>query len=170
MEIRKIKWTPKNGMSIEYHVAENGIEVHYTKQSDAVPTLDCQNALQALKPHLLALTELVPYPKSDKDRIDTSSFTITGISLSGYGEDEKVIITGKKVLTSGKAIALNSPLQSLYNTDTYEWSGNLAREVEFLVSEVKLYLGGNHQAQPKQAEFEFSDKVEDILVEEEDDI
>lgn len=166
MEIKKIKWTPKNGMSVEYHVAENDIEVHYTKQSDAVPTIDCLNALQALKPHLLALTELVPYPKSDTPQPDTSSFTVTGISLSGYGEDEKVIITGKKVLTSGKALALNSPLQAMYNDNTYEFSGNLSTQVEVLIDEVKSYLDGNHQPKPKQLTMELSDKEEDKVSEE----
>lgn len=179
MDIKKIKFSPKAGMSVAYELIENGVSNSYTKTSEAIPTMACQNALQALKPHLLALTEFGSYYKEDsvvtpEQEAIRKTFVVTGISLSGDGDEEKVVITGKKVLSSGKAIALNSPLQSLWNTDSYEWSGNLQSCVSELIEQGEKYIGGECQPTPKNEEIPFpkaeelSDKVEDMVGVEED--
>lgn len=159
MEIKKISWTPKNGMKVSYELTENEESVSYVKKSDAVPMLDFQNALQALKPHLLALTEYCSF----SDAVDhmgvgdgrlSDSFTVTEIQLSGEGEEEKVIIIGKKELQNKLTIPVKTLKTTLYNSDEYEYSGNLAEAIETLVEETKLYLEGKHQDKPKQLEME----------------
>lgn len=177
MEIKKISYTPKNGVKISYNLNENEESVSYVKKSDAVPTLDFQNALIAVKPHLLALTEYSSYEdaKSPLESVIigqnfVDSFVVTEIQLTGEGEEEKVIIIGKKELVNKLTIPIKTLKTALYNTDDYEYSGNLAEAVEKLVEEAKLYLDGKHQDKPKQLEMELSPKELEDELEEEDAI
>ncbi len=175
MEIKKISYTPKNGVKISYNLNENEESVSYVKKSDAVPTMDFQNAVQKFKHHMIALTEYAsfidcedPIGVSEKDI--TKSFVVTEIQLTGEGEEEKVIIIGKKELVNKLTIPIKTLKTALYNTDDYEYSGNLAEAVEKLVEEAKLYLDGKHQDKPKQLEMELSHKELEDELEEEDAI
>lgn len=167
MDIKKISWTPKNGMKVSYDIAENDESVSYVKKSDAVPTMDFQNALVAIRPHLIALTEYLSFAeaKGDYEGFEDviNTFTATEIQLSGEGEEEKVVIIGKKELVNQLTIPVKTLKTALYNTDDYEYSGNLAEVIDTLVEETKLYLGGKHQDRPVQLQMELIDKEEDVV-------
>lgn len=157
IELKSVKVLKKTGLNVGYqrleHVDGNPVTKFYSIDNDAEPVQEFQTALRLMIPHMLAILEISPviidakYIKSRTAINDPKleKFRVIKVEVSGEGDEEEIVITGKRFLKFGKSFEFKTPGIKLYGSEaTYEFSGNLVEDKENLFDEVEAYLGGKY--------------------------
>lgn len=160
-QIKKVQLTAKNRLkvSLEGEVMYGDKEVydHTTKYCNhAEPTQSLLNAFKLLLPHFLIHIKSnvvkidADYIKGQKALKDNKlkDFAVTGFSLSGEGDDEKVVLEGK-IIQEEKGMPVKTLKIGLYGNDEYPFSGNLVEDLKVVIQEVEQFLEGNFKADPQ---------------------
>lgn len=144
----------KSGMKIQFwdtqNYKESSVQDVMTMDRSFQPHDHLFTAFRLLVPHMLHSLEMSPVKitadylkrRTVIEDIALESFRVTQISIVGGGDDAKVILTGKKFLKSGKAVALNTEAISLYNETNYDYQVELAGAIDNAFDEVKLFMAG----------------------------
>lgn len=164
-EINKIKLEGNFCLKLEYEETVTSKDEEGNEKANVFDyTVTCRNevhedlvnALQNLRPHVLAITESFE-PKSDLAEIPEQmldKIEVTGISIGGSDEHLGVTIIAKRKLKHGKILNLTTPFQKYEDENMpYEFAGELYADVEQLVDEVQQYLNGKY-APSKQLELD----------------
>lgn len=125
---------------------------------------DFKNALMAFRPHLAVMCDLRESDTiKDIDNCHEENFSyinITGISVSGEGDDQGLVLIGNKEIGK-KVLNLTTPFQKIHDEmDSYRYESNLVECLQRLQYEANEYLEGKHAY--KQLEFEFEAHAEDM--------
>lgn len=158
VEVYGAKLLKRVGLAVDYRYTENVkiegedepevILVDCTKKSNAEPHQDLFTAFKLLLPHMINLAEFdvldAAYLKQRKIISDSKfeKFVVTGFSLSGDGDDQGVVIKGHRILKGGFKDPINTRFTKLFNKSDYEYSGNLADDLDEAIDQVNLFLGG----------------------------
>lgn len=163
----KVKAIAGGGLDVTFKVDEAlGAEVytedyHLTSGKDIHP--DLKKLLDALKPimarvyHLSFFRTLMGVEefratKRQKELAEDAykevedKLEVTGVSLSGSGENVGVVLMGKFTADTGQVMAINSHRISL-STDKYGFEGDLERIVGKIEKEVYAFLFKGKKAQ-----------------------
>lgn len=157
--IRGIKILPKSGVQITYIFhdvmkddAGDDVDIprERVEKIYADPKGTFFTALNLIKSHLLALTEFghtidakylkartaLEDPRMEKWRIDE-------VSITGDLDDTKIKIKGHRNNKRGAEIKAATDPTLIFNSNEYEFSGNLAEDWAALADECEAILGGN---------------------------
>lgn len=156
--IRGIKILKKTGIQISYvfhdEVTQDGDTFDIPRERKekiyADPKGTFFTAINLMKPHLLALTDMghaidakyikgrvaLEDPRMEKWRVDE-------VSIKGDLDDTEITISGARITKRGSHIPFKTIPVKIFNTDFYEFSGNLAEDWEALADEAEAMLGGN---------------------------
>ena len=157
--IRSVKILKKTGVEISYvfHdtlVGNDGEDVDIPRERKekifADPKGTFFTAMNLMKPHLLALTDMghtidakyiksrmaLEDPRMEKWRVDS-------VMVKGDLDDTEIVISGARITKRGSAIPFKTHAVKMYNSTFYEFSGNLAEEWDNLSDEVEALLAGN---------------------------
>jgi hypothetical protein len=156
--IRGIKILPKGGVEIDYvfhdimhyNGEEHDIPRERREKVHADPKGSFFTAMNLMKPHLLALTDMghtidakyikartaLEDPRMERWRVDS-------VSIKGDLEDTEIVISGARVTKRGSHIPFKNVAVKIYNSTFYEFSGNLAEDWEALADEAEAILGGS---------------------------
>lgn len=159
--IKSVKLTAKNRLKIALEgevMYGDRLEFEKTNRNppNAEPTDGLLNAFKLLLPHFLihiksnAVKIDADYIKSGKAVKDKKlkDYAITGFSLSGEGDEEKVVLEGK-IIEDDKGMPVKTLKIGLYNNEDYPFSGNLVEDLGKVIEEVELFLGGNFKKDPQ---------------------
>jgi len=142
----------------------SGVEIKYTtfdaaglkdktgKEVPHAPHITFQKAMEKMVSHLLFLTEFELESKFKKlENFDIESakdFRVCGVSISGEGDKEGVVITGYKTLSNGMGFVFNTPNTKLNPADGagYKFVKDLVSDLGELEAEALEYLAGKYGA------------------------
>lgn len=120
------------------------------------PHPDFVRALAGLDVHAALVGEFVPMINVPDifhpDQAIIDKFHVSGVTIIGSGtDDEGVIITAQKTLSTGKKMNFNTPLLRINDTGdkAYGHTDALIEQMGKLVGEADLYLGGKIAADPQ---------------------
>jgi hypothetical protein len=157
--IKSVKINAKSRLKIflegEVMYGEETIFEKTTRQSFEEPSQSLLNSFKLLLPHYLIHTKhkqdfSYDYIKNGHAINDSKldNFAVNGFTLSGEGDEEKVILHGL-VFEDDKGMPISTLKIALYNSDTYPYSGNLVGDLQNLIDEVGLFLDGNFKKDPQ---------------------
>jgi hypothetical protein len=168
--IKSVKINTKSRLKIflegEVLYGEDTIFEKTTRQSFEEPSQSLLDSFKLLLPHYLIHTKhkqdfTAEYIKNGKAIKDDKlkNFAVNGFTLSGEGEEEKVILHGL-VFEDDKGMPISTLKIALYNNDAYAYSGNLVEDLENLINELVLFLEGNFKKDP-QGKLEFTEEEQE---------
>jgi hypothetical protein len=157
--IKSVKINAKSRLKIflegDVMYGEDTIFEKTTRQSFEEPSQSLLDSFKLLLPHYLIHTKhkqdfTAEYIKSGKAIKDDKlkNFAVNGFTLSGEGEEEKVILHGL-VFEDDKGMPISTLKIALYNNDAYAYSGNLVEDLQNLLQELELFLDGNFKKDPQ---------------------
>lgn len=155
--INKAKINGKdNTLEVEYtFYTADGIIHHSKESSDGQVHKDLLQAFASLVPHMMNIADQKGSPTDPCDNIpETKEYLVTGFVVVP-GDEEGVMLIGQKLLSSGKAVNLITPLTK--SGDSYGFMDELFESIESCRYESEMYLGGKFAA--KQTHMEFPDEV-----------
>lgn len=167
----------KNDLFLEFsYEKKQEIKNDEVKQSSDLPMHeDCKQAFLNLLPHFILICEqekpnkrLKSFIKNgvpDIDDYDVKDYQISSFKIGGTGDNIGVTLTGKRFLTTGKTLNLNTPFLR-YDDDEYKFTSELVEALEVLKNEVYQYMTGNKHAPLAQQSLEFEDEAFDVESEE----
>ncbi len=162
MKLKKVKIV-KETVEVDFSDRkEDGTEKVVKEVHETKPHPDLLQALANLRVHLAVLTEYIPLkavksiatPPEDV----LEPFTVSGFSIK-TGEDEGIVITGRKTLENGKTVTVNTPFTRL-NEDgdaSYKFMPDLIEKMERAQTEVNAYVDGSKKAEEQQITMNFDD-------------
>lgn len=196
MIIKKAQIKNRLFLSSEYSEREGNVKRNLKEDSDAPIHEDLRNAFMKLVPHLILICQQLPkesvkhiienedytYDHSDefKDEIFKMYFVdgfVKKTSKDGDGLTGGVILSGRRMLSSGKSLELNPPMikYDASKDEAYEYLEELQEAVAELEHEVYAYVKEGKQASSTQTslfeEEEFdpnSDEVDESFIEEDE--
>lgn len=137
---------------------------------------DMKTAFRSLNPHLAVICEevhnleikdieKVPVCPSDVhisdfekslEGIDKKlyAFVVSGVQFDGNGENEGVILIGKKTLSTGDSVQLTTP-KITWDGSSYYFINELRVAAAELASEIMAYMEGKQAPRVIQTEMEF---------------
>ena len=156
--IRQARITPKGNLAIKYvaHNKEGGVvsNTELTGKRDRPVHKDLITAFNVLKSHAAILGELYPkgkrvdaeYIRKRDVMLDTDliNYSITGFTYKGDDDEQSVTLHVEKELSKGGKITFDIPATKIYNDAAYEFSGNLADDLEDAEVEVRRYMEGKY--------------------------
>lgn len=160
----------KNDLFLEFsYEKKQEIKNDEVKQSSDLPMHeDCKQAFFNLLPHFILICEQEKASKQMKKFITEGvedshdellqNYELTAFKIGGTGDNEGVTLTGKRFLTTGKTLNLNTPFLR-FDDDEYKFTPELAEALEVLKSEVYQYMTGNKHAPLAQQSLEFEDEA-----------
>ena len=162
MEFQKIQLTKQGTLNVTYKNGDGDI-IQFTGAN--IIHKDLKEAMQAIVPHLALITEQreafkATLSKLREQRItdDTDNvykrLTVEGLSLSS-GE-QRVSISGSRILTKMGVISLSTPSISLEDSEDYEYHNDLALDIDAVKYEAKEYIE-NRKWGVKEGSLEFKD-------------
>ena len=156
----------EKGVKIAYETFdESGPLGTTTKEENKAPHISFDNALQGLKPHLLAIWNLIDISKfkkfahlklTEQEELD---HRVCGVTISNQGtEKESIIITGYRTMNTGLGASFNTPATRVEaDGDTaYPFMAELLEAVELVKTEADAYLHGKYRV--IQGELELTPK------------
>lgn len=162
IEIKSAKL--KDKMFLEYSFEEtvdNGSNT-VTKKSNLPIHEDLALAFKRVIPHFALLCEqrkdspeikkLMNAGVFHEDEI-TKDFEVTGFTIGGSGDNEGVTLIGKRFLSTGKVLNLNSPFTK-WDDEEYKYINDLSEHIETLRTEVFEYYNGKHAPLPQKSMFD----------------
>lgn len=149
--IKRIKLLKDNKLEIGFSRTENGETVHVTEKHNAIAHPDLMGKLRALNVHLGVLSETIEAPKSLKKYPAelVEMLTTTAYSIGGKDDDEGIVLTGQKKLSTGKVLIMNTPFIRFDEVEIYRHVEHLRTTLDELEAEVVQYLEGKHAPDPQ---------------------
>lgn len=162
MEFTKIQITRQGTLNVNYKNADGDV-IQFLGAN--IVHKDLKEAMQALVPHLAIITEqreafnktlsnLRDQRITDEGDNVYKRLTVDAISL-GNGE-QRVAITGTRILTMQGVISVTTPNVTIVDSDDYEYSDDLSLDLDAVKYEVKQYIEEKKWG-VKQAEIDFKD-------------
>ena len=163
MEFSKIQLTKQNTLTCVYK-NDDGDVINFVGAN--IVHKDLKQAMQALIPHLALITEqreaydrklsdLKAQSITDEDSNNVfKKFTVEGISLANDGRE--VAIQGIRILMKAGVVKLETPRIDTEDSDEYQYTNDLALDVDAVVYEAKAYIEERKWG-VKEAEIDFKD-------------
>ena len=162
MKFSKIKLTKAGTLECTYKNADGDL-VQFAGSN--IVHKDLREALQGLIPHLAIITEQREAHKKklsdlrDQRITDNEDNVYKRLSVSGVAfsaDGKKIIITGRRILSTAGVVSVCTPLTSLEEEEDYKYQNDLALDVDAVIYEAKAYIEEKKWG-VKQAELEFKD-------------
>ena len=162
MEFQKIQVTKQGTLNVTYK-NEDGDIIDF-KGANIIHK-DLKEAMNALIPHLALITEQREAYKTTLGKLREQRITdetdnvykrLTVDSLSFSNGEQRVSLTGCRILTKTGMISLTTPQVSLEDSEDYEYNNDLALDIDAVKYEAKEYIESRKWG-VKQAELEFKD-------------
>jgi hypothetical protein len=162
MEFTKIQVTKAGTLNVTYKNADGDI-IQFAGAN--IVHKDLKDAMFAIIPHLAIITEqreaynvplntLVAQRITDEQDNVYKRLTVESISFSQA--EQKVSITGSRILTKAGVISITSPTVNLEDGDDYQHNDELALAIDAVKYEAKEYIEDRKWG-VKQAELDFRD-------------
>lgn len=162
MEFIKIQVTKAGTLNVTYKNADGDI-IQFAGAN--IVHKDLKDAMFAIIPHLAIITEqreaynvplntLVAQRITDEQDNVYKRLTVESISFSQA--EQKVSITGSRILTKAGVISITSPTVNLEDGDDYQHNDELALAIDAVKYEAKEYIEDRKWG-VKQAELDFRD-------------
>ena len=162
MEFQKIQISKQNTLNVTYKNADGDI-IQFAGAN--IVHKDLKDAMFAIIPHLAIITEqreaynvplntLVAQRITDEQDNVYKRLTVESISFSQA--EQKVSITGSRILTKAGVISITSPTVNLEDDDDYQHNDELALAIDAVKYEAKEYIEDRKWG-VKQAELDFRD-------------
>ena len=162
MEFQKIQISKQNTLNVTYKNADGDI-IQFAGAN--IVHKDLKDAMFAIIPHLAIITEqreaynvplntLVAQRITDEQDNVYKRLTVESISFSQA--EQKVSITGSRILTKAGVISITSPTVNLEDSDDYQHNDELALAIDAVKYEAKEYIEDRKWG-VKQAELDFRD-------------
>lgn len=177
MEYQKIQVTKQGTLNVTYKNGDGDI-IQLTGAN--IIHKDLKEAMTALIPHLALITEQREAYKTTLTKLRDQRITdetdnifkrLTVEGLSFSSGEQRVSLTGCRILTKTGVISLTTPTLNLEDSEDYEYNNDLAVDIDAVKYEAKEYIESRKWG-VKQAEIEFKDidpyKVEPQDVQEAD--
>lgn len=158
MQIKKVKLEDKGaeGATIIFIERPEGRKERKTTYEDQTPVhADLVQAFQNLAIHLAILTGYVSVKQvknveTPKPEL-VDGYWINSLSVKS-GDDPGVVISGHKVLETGKAVILNTPFQRFEEGEesAYKFTDDLVDKIERAEKEVNAYVDGTKKGDDPQ--------------------
>lgn len=104
---------------------------------------NCVEPLAEGENHLTVLREWLKEPDGYKDEL--FGFSVSEIKLVGYGDDKSFSIVGKKKLTNGLMLSLETPPMKIHNEEfPYEFESDLEGIIGSLTELAIDYINGEY--------------------------
>lgn len=162
MEFQKIQVTKQGTLNVTYK-NEDGDIIDF-KGANIIHK-DLKEAMNALIPHLALITEQREAYKTTLGKLREQRITdetdnvykrLTVDSLSFSNGEQRVSVTGCRILTKTGVISLTTPQVSLEDSEDYDYNNDLALDIDAVKYEAKEYIESRKWG-VKQAELEFKD-------------
>ena len=162
MEFQKIQVTKQGTLNVTYK-NDDGDIIQFTGAN--IAHKDLKEAMQALIPHLALITEQREAYKMTLGRLREQRITdetdnvykrLTVDSVSFSNGEQRVSLTGCRILTKTGVISLSTPTVNLEDNEDYEYSDDLALDIDAVKYEAKAYIEEKKWG-VKQAEIDFKD-------------
>ena len=146
MEFQKIQVTKQGTLNCTYK-NEDGDVITFVGAN--IIHKDLKEAMQALIPHLALITEqreawVVTYEQLKAQRItdekDNIYKRLNVESLSFGNGEQRVSITGNRILSKAGVISLTTPNVGLEDDEQYEHNNDLALDIDAVKYEAKAYI------------------------------
>ena len=162
MEFQKIQISKQNTLNVTYKNADGDI-IQFAGAN--IVHKDLKDAMFAIIPHLAIITEqreaynvplntLVAQRITDEQNNVYKRLTVESISFSQA--EQRVSITGSRILTKAGVISITSPTVNLEDGDDYQHNDELALAIDAVKYEAKEYIEDRKWG-VKQAELDFRD-------------
>ena len=162
MEFQKIQISKQNTLNVTYKNADGDI-IQFAGAN--IVHKDLKDAMFAIIPHLAIITEqreaynvplntLVAQRITDEQDNVYKRLTVESISFSQA--EQRVSITGSRILTKAGVISITSPTVNLEDGDDYQHNDELALAIDAVKYEAKEYIEDRKWG-VKQAELDFRD-------------
>jgi hypothetical protein len=142
MNFSKIQLGKQGTLNVTYRNLDGTVTV----QGANIVHRDLRNALRALVPHLVLLTEqreavnhTLSQLEEQKDWEEKGIFQRMSVNAVSISDDE-ILITGQRILDRGEVIKLNSPKVSTVDDEKYEYLSELSLAIDNLKYEAEQYL------------------------------
>ena len=162
MEFQKIQVTKQGTLNVTYK-NDDGDIIQFTGAN--IAHKDLKEAMQALIPHLALITEQREAYKMTLGKLREQRITdetdnvykrLTVDSVSFSNGEQRVSLTGCRILTKTGVISLSTPTVNLEDNEDYEYSDDLALDIDAVKYEAKAYIEEKKWG-VKQAEIDFKD-------------
>ena len=142
MNFSKIQLGKQGTLNVTY----SNLDGTVTVQGANIVHRDLRNALRALVPHLVLLTEqreavnhTLSQLEEQKEWEEKGIFQRMSVNAVSISDDE-ILITGQRILDRGDVIKLNSPKVSTVDDEKYEYLSELSLAIDNLKYEAEQYL------------------------------
>lgn len=162
MEFQKIQVTKQGTLNVTYKNGDGDI-IQFTGAN--IVHKDLKEAMQAIIPHLALITEQREAYKMTLGKLREQRITdetdnvykrLTVDSVSFSNGEQRVSLTGCRILTKTGVISLSTPTVNLEDNEDYEYSDDLALDIDAVKYEAKAYIEEKKWG-VKQAEIDFKD-------------
>lgn len=162
MEFQKIQITKQGTLNVTYKNGDGDI-IQFTGAN--IVHKDLKEAMQAIIPHLALVTEQREAYKATLSKLREQRITdatdnvykrLTVESLSFSNGEQRVSVTGCRILTKTGVISLTTPTINLEDSDDYEYNNDLALDIDAVKYEAKEYIEQRKWG-VKEAEIDFRD-------------
>lgn len=126
---------------------------------------DLKEEIKKLRIHMATLTDHLDAGKmKDINKVDENKYDCyhaNGYSISGKEGQEGVVITGYKILKSGKPLTINTPFERFEAEDgkRYLFMDELYDQLGLIEKEAIDYLNGDKKAPSPQMAMEFNEET-----------
>lgn len=152
IQIKKAKLVKDNKLEVGFTRSDNGETVYVNERHNAVAHPDLLAALASLRVHLGIISECIEPPKSIKKYpVElVEKLKVTAYSIGGK-DDEGFVLTGQKILSTGKALIMNTPFTRFEEDEesVYRYTDDLQKCLDAVETEVMEYLNGKHAPDPQ---------------------
>ena len=162
MEFQKIQVTKQGTLNVTYK-NDDGDIIQFTGAN--IVHKDMKEAMAALIPHLAIITEQREAFKCTLTKLREQRITdetdnvykrLTVDSLSFSIGEQRVSMTGCRILTKTGVISLTTPNINLEENEDYDYNNDLSLDIDAVKYEAKEYIE-NRKWGVKQAEIDFKD-------------
>ena len=167
IEIKKAALSGTLFLTYEYDETEAGRKTNHKCKSDAPIHEDLRDAIKALTPHFVMLTEMQKKPDLAKDLdLKTVSegllkkYTVKGFQVEEVKGITFVTLSGTKFLSNGQTVKFDTPRTDRgTDEDAYEFFDKLMELIEHCQEEILEYMDGK-QAESTQTEMFDDDEAD----------
>lgn len=153
IEIQKVEISSRIFLKWDYEEQKGSVNTKVKASSDAIIHEDLSNAMQALVPHFVLLTEMRRKNPELVKAMDLGDipeeilkkYKVKGLSIDENKGDTKYKISGCKILGNGKVVNFDTPGTTRGSDDNeYEFFDKLEQQIEVIKEEVLEFMNGKH--------------------------
>lgn len=162
MEFQKIQVTKQGTLNVTYKNGDGDI-IQFTGAN--IVHKDLKDAMAAIIPHLALITEQREAYKTTLTKLRDQRITddtdniykrLTVDSLSFGNGEQRVSITGCRILTKTGVISISTPSIDLEDSEAYDYQNDLSLDLDAVKYEAKEYIEQRKWG-VKQSEIDFRD-------------